>query len=317
MVRKVSAALVVLVATVAAAPSTHAVIVMGDPGRLTIDEVDAPDNLSTYVGKFADFLGTPIGPRHIAVAAHVGSSPTFLYADGGVTEMAYTIQFAGREQDLAIYELAADQPDFTHYAPLYRGADEVGLPLVVLGRGTDRSIEVRLPDEPTGELRGWRWGNADKKISWGTNTVRTIETDVDPERPQFGGDMLLFSFDAGAGPTEAALSSGDSSGPVFVLDADNVWKLAGVSSLVETGFAYAEGGPYFNAALYDMRGFWYGTVDEHELLGSDLDPYAADSYATRIASRLAFIDGITGVPEPGTLVLLGVAGAGLMVRRRR
>ena len=72
-----------------------------------------------------------------------------------------------------------------------------------------------------------------------------------------------------------------------------------------------------NAAIYDDNGFYY-TDPSTGAIVQITDDDALSSYATRIESRLPFVDDVTGLPEPTTAaVLLVVAGPAALRRRRR
>jgi hypothetical protein len=254
-----------------------------------------------YVGRWGAFIGTPIGPRHFITANHVGdggSGGTFFYHNGTSTETAYQAVRVGNQDDLAIWRLSDASPSFTTWAPIYTASNEVGRGLTVIGRGTDKGAEVRLP-QTTGALRGWEWGAGDGQVSGGTNIVTSIFT-YDGAPAGLGGDYLYFEFDQGGGPTECIYSVGDSGGAVFMVDpADGVTKVAGINSLVDSGFSYTATGTYFNAAVWDLRGFYVGDSTNHQLISpSEPAPVPAGSYATRVSSRVAFIRGV--VPMCGT-----------------
>jgi len=105
--------------------------------------------------------------------------------------------------DLRIWQVDRDLPQ---YAPIYRGNDEVGQSLVVIGRGTQRGSAVMVNGQP----QGWYWGAADGVQRWGENTVASAGT-----IPGYW-QMISATFDANAGVDEAHLSSGDSGGGVFI-----------------------------------------------------------------------------------------------------
>lgn len=279
----------------------------------------APNNLSNYVGTWGAFLGTPIAPRYFITANHIGNagSGTFLFNNGTATQTTYTgVTLAGSNNDLAIWKISDSSPAFTLYAPLYTASTEAGNALVDIGRGTARGTVVNSPSPSTGQA-GWNWVEpSDSKISWGTNTVGAIVTKVgvvtqtDPPSG-FGGDFLKWSFNNNGNPNTGILSDGDSGGPTFVFNpTDAQYELAGINSLVDT-VSQDQNGSGLTAALYDARGFWDGP---NQVTGSD--PVPLSSYSTRISSEISFIDGITGVPEPGSLGLLTMGMAALMWRRR-
>jgi hypothetical protein len=285
-------ALLAVAAFAAIAPRTEAVITIGPRSVLSSTDYLAGAR-GQYIGRWGAYIGTPIGPRHFVAANHVGdggSGGTLYYNNGTATQTAYQATFVATQDDLAIWELTPASPSFTSWAPIYTGNAETGRPITVIGRGTDKGAEVRLP-AGTGQLRGWQWGASDGQVSGGTNTVTQIYTLSG--QPGFNGDFVLFNFDQNGGPTECIYSVGDSSGAVFMVDpADGVTKLIGVNSLVDGNFSYTQAGPYFPAALFDASGFWVGSsAADGQYLDPNLypPPVPAASYATRISSRASFI----------------------------
>jgi len=227
-----------------------------------------------YQGLFGAFLGTAIAPHFFITAQHIGvQSNTFFYRDVNYTILRW---FDDPNSDLRIYEVAEQFPG---YSPLYAKNNEPGQHLVVFGRGTQRGSEVFSG----GILRGWQWGGADAAVRWGENQVSEIVS--------FGslGDMLYALFDSNGFPEEAHLSVGDSGGGVFLSD-NGVWKLAGLNYSVDGPFATSAGGDGFLAALFDMRGF-YGI---NGILITGTAPVPSGFYASRISSKLAWIQSIIG-----------------------
>ena len=273
----------------------------------------APFTLGSYTGQFGGFLATAIAPQYIITATHVGNSSTFIYADGGATPQTYNITLAGSLDDLSIYRINGPQT-LTHFIPIYTGSNEVGQQMVVIGNGTTRGVSVFTPPANT-NLAGWQWGPNPTLRSWGTNIVDSIVNLTNELGPPFQGNFLHFSFSNPSNPDNAIVSAGDSGGPLFVLDpSDNQWKLAGITSLVdEVHQTPGDGG--FAAALFDARGFF----DDNGQVITGSDPVPLGSYDTRISSRQDFIDSIIGVPEPGTLALMGclLPGAFLAIRKYR
>jgi hypothetical protein len=194
---------------------------------------------------------------------------------------------------------------FSSYAPIYRGSDEVGRGLVVIGRGTQRGSVV----EVGGQAQGWYWGAGDGVQRWGQNIVASAGT-----LPGYW-QMLSAAFDAGAGPNEAHLSGGDSGGAVFIMDG-STWELAGINYAVDGFFqSIPPGGPDWIGAMYKQNGLYDAITG---------DPYSGPGsfYATRISSYQGWIDGITAVPEPttmiaGALLLLPFGASTLRMLRRR
>jgi hypothetical protein len=267
-----------------------------------------------FQGDFNGFLGTPIGPRHFITAAHIGgeSNATNLFAFNGTT---YTISTAGNfvdspDTDLRIWRI---NETFPTWAPLYTDADELGKPLVVFGRGTQRGPEVRV----NGVLKGWQWGSYDGVRSWGENVVSGFFDTVEE------GDqrLLAFEFNAGAGPNESILSLGDSGGGVFI-ESDGLWKLAGVNAGVSGPWRLDQSGtpgPPFDAALFDAGGLWFGDSEPTFIDEAALD-IPALSVASRIFTEMTWIQSVlssttpASVPEPGSAAVLAVS---LMVLSRR
>ena len=295
----------------------EAVIVLGPAGNNfvsasspvpeTIDGV----SLDQYVGGFFGFLGTPISSRYFVTANHItgATTGTFTYNNGTSTTTSYSVQLAGVDDDLAIWEIAPiDTTNFSLYAPLYTSPTEIGQNLVVLGNGTSRGAAV---------VGGFAEGGSTGQTSYGTNTVIATPTAgqngfITPSAA-FGGDFLQYAFQNNSNPNEAIISGGDSGGPDFVLDpATNSYELAGVNSLVDQ-VDDANGNP-LAYALYDDTGYY---VEDANNVLQPITPDEAgplSSYATRISSRLDFIESVTGIPEPASAALFTAA---LLLRRRR
>ncbi len=272
----------------------------------------APFTLGTYTGQFGGFLATAVAPQYIITATHVGGSSTFIYADGGASPQTYNITLAGSLNDISIYRITGPQA-LTHFIPIYTASNEVGQQMVVIGNGTSRGAPVFTPPANT-NLAGWQWGSSPTLRSWGTNIVDSIVNLTNELGPPFQGNFLHFSFSNPSNPDNAIVSPGDSGGPLFALDpSDNQWKLAGINSLVDE-VSQTPSGPGFAAALFDARGFFDGP----NLIGG-ADPVPLGSYDTRISSRQDFINSIIGVPEPGSLALMGciLPVAFLVIRKYR
>ncbi len=273
-----------------------------------------------YQGQWGEFLGTPIAPQYFVTASHVGGTVGQSFAYGG---SSYTTSAAFRDAntDLTIWKIDGQ---FGSYAQVYRGGSETGKGVVVFGRGTQRGGEVRARN---GQLKGWHWGASDAVQSWGTNTVTSV-LNAGPG----AGNLLKINFDAKGGANEAALSAGDSGGGMFVQDG-GVWKLAGINRGVDGPFSTTgTAGSGFLGAIFDQGGLYTGGDGRWSLIRDAGKDVPAGAYATRVASNLNWIDSVLGgsvaatstvsgaagaVPEPGTLALVGVGGASLLLRRRR
>jgi hypothetical protein len=257
--------------------TTNAIILYrtGDPAANTTEPTGTLAGSGwQYEGLIGAFLGTAIAPHFFITAQHFGvqSSP-FFYRGVNYTILQW---FDDPNSDLRIYEVAEEFPD---YAPLYSREDEIGQHLVVFGRGTQRGSEVFSG----GLLRGWEWGASDAVERWGENQVNDIVS--------FGalGDMLYALFDSNGFPEEAHLSSGDSGGGVFLSD-NGVWKLAGLNYSVDGPFYTSPGDDGFLAALFDMRSL-YGI---NGILITGNAPVPSGFYASRISSKLAWIQSVVG-----------------------
>jgi hypothetical protein len=297
-----------------------AVIVLG--GRDATGSLDgtgrnlnaAPSSLSSYVGIWGAYLGTPIGPRYFITANHIGNAGngSFVYPNGTPIPTTYTATLAGVQNDLAIWKIADGDPAFTLWSSLYSSSTEVGNALVTIGRGTPRGTPVNTPGTMT--QAGWNWGTADSAISWGANTVAAVGP-VANAPAGFGGDFVSFAFNNNGNPDTGICSDGDSGGPTFVFNpTTHQYELAGINSLVDQVSTQADSStnPQFllRAALYDSRGFYDGP---NQIAGDS--PMPLSSYASDIYSALPFIDSII-VPEPGAVGILILSAPGLLVRRR-
>ncbi len=270
------------------------------PGIILFDTGDPQRNTATpgdnsgwqFQGQFGGFLGTPIAPRFFITANHIGGAVGQSFSFHGET-FTTVATFPDPTSDLRIWQV---DHDFRTYAPLYRdtagGNSETGRELRVFGRGTQRGGDITLD----GTLRGWAWGGGDGVQRWGSNTVAAVFASD-------GADYLLAGFDspaAGGVANEAHLSVGDSGGAVFILE-DGLWKLAAINLGVDELYTAPDNATQFVAAIFDARGYY--TKDES---GSFVQipaagpPVPTSFYSTRIAARLAWIQGVTGA-VPATL----------------
>jgi hypothetical protein len=272
-----------------------------------------------WQGYFGSYLGTMISPQHFITAQHFGVASTTFVHDAlfsGGASTTYTINAAANGGlgywDIAGTDLRVYQVDgvFGSYAPLYTGSNEVGMDLVVFGRGGPRGVEVLVDSGSGPESKGWRAGSADGVARWGENEVSSIET-------ASVGEVLAVEFNALPGINEAHLSVGDSGGAVFIQDG-GVWKLAGINYAVDGAYDTNNttgDGLEFSGALFDQGGLWAGSDGGGwTFLPNDLVDNPGRFYASRISSSAGAIQAITAVPEPAGILLLGPV---LLVRRRR
>jgi hypothetical protein len=236
------------------------------------------------------FQAAPIGAHHFLAANHVGGNvgDTFLYQGASYTTVK---SYIDSSSDLRIWEV---REAFPTWAPLFRNSNESGT-MVVIGRGIPRGGEVRTAvatsNTPANSLAGWYWGNYDGVLRWGTNTVSTFTTS-----PSFG-PQIVAAFDKAGGSNECHLGIYDSSSPVFI-KSGTAWKLAGIAGLVDGGFSLTSGGSTFNAFIFDKRGLFNGTTQYTGLIAEP-----SSFYATRVSSRISWIDGILAQPLTCTVVL--------------
>jgi hypothetical protein len=287
--------------------STRAVILMStaDPEvNTTPPSAELEESGWELQGDWGAFLGTPIGPHHFVTAKHVGGAvgDVFVLAGIGYRTIA---SFDDPETDLRIWQVQGPLPA---QASLYDRSDELGQSLVVFGRGTQRGDAVMVQTTAGPELRGWHWGGADGRRRWGQNVVEsindgdTLETGDSPEQPTAVGQLLRASFDAGGAPNEAHLSGGDSGGGVFIQDEGN-WKLAGINYAVDGSYNLTDLGPGFAAAIFDQRGLYAGKEGDWTVIADAGSPQPGAFYATRISSRIAWINSVLANPDPAPPIL--------------
>ncbi|MEY2562119.1 MAG: hypothetical protein QOH88_312 [Verrucomicrobiota bacterium] len=274
-------------------PETRAIILFGtgDPTANISAPVGSVANIPwNYQGQWGGFLGTPIAPHFFVTAKHVGGGVGQVFYFQGVAYTT-TATFADPSTDLQIWQVAET---FPYYAPLYTNSDEVGRPLVVIGRGTQRGAEVDVKRK----ARGWGWGTGDSVQRWGENIVSAVIS---------GGpnnEYIYAAFEEPAGrdhksssaANEATLSSGDSGGGVFLNDG-GIWKLAGINYAVDGPFyASPSGAGAFFAALFDARDFYYKDDKGNYVLITGKSAVPTGFYATRISSRLTWISSVIQPP---------------------
>ncbi len=248
------------------------------------------------------FPGIPIGPSFFITATHVGGKVGDVFGFQGV---GYTmvIGFPHPDADITVWKIAGTFPE---YASLYSENDEVGKPLVVFGRGTQRGEEIRLGDA----LKGWSWGKSDGILRWGENVVAGIsDADGNPTTSEASFQLLRADFDENGGANESHLSGGDSGGGVFIRDSTGVWKLAGVNHAANEQYSNSQTGPAFNATLFDEGGLFEGDPGKRVFHPYDpLNPQPGSFYATRLSAYFEWIQSVmTG--SASTSVYLAAAAS--------
>lgn len=227
-----------------------------------------------YEGQWGGFLGTPIAPHFFISAKHIGNAGAGIFNFGDFPGVNYTVveQFDDPFTDFTIWRVSETFPSF---APLYATPDEIGRPLVVIGRGTQRGVDALVNNM----VHGWKWGGGDGVQRWGENIVTAIV----PDGPL--NQYVYATFDQNGLTNEAHLSAGDSGGAVFIQD-NGTWKLAGINYAVDGPFfPDSSGAGAFNAALFDARDFY--SADGTVIAGPV--PLPTGFYATRVSSKLDWI----------------------------
>jgi len=296
-VRIRAVALGALFAFFAAVPSAHAIITRDD-----VDDADYQVDPSQYPAVIAllgpgDCLGTLIHPTYVLTVAHcavdvqVGASLTI----GGDTRTVSSVilhprwQDGGDTFDIAMLRLDAATLQVEPYQ-LYRGGDEVGQQVEILGAGK----------HGTG-IEGEKGASDDGLLRRATNTVDAVDD-----------HFLRFTFD---GPTtetvtdlEGVGAAGDSGGPVL-LRQGGITYLAGLNAW---GDSCDHGVGQYGAADYQTRVSAFADWIDAIIAGrtSDEGPSGGSSFADAECSGCA----VGGGHHGGWMGLLVLAA---VWRRRR
>jgi hypothetical protein len=265
-----------------------------------------------YQGQWGGVLGTVIGPQYFIAARHVGGAVGQKFVFNGTSYVTTASWDDPSGSDLRIWKVDGYFPT---WAPLYSNNDELGKPLVVIGRGTQRGDEVIVETVQTNTTTtvytlkdlGIKRNQAEQLFPGATlkgNTLTVVTSEVVTNdvpkgwknglgdgRMRWGenqvsgaGDLLVASFDATGGPNQAFLSGGDSSGAVFMQEA-GMWKLAGINYAIEGPYKIALADSEFFGAFFDTSGLYTGST----LIPMDGQVRPTRFYATRISARLTWI----------------------------
>lgn len=250
---------------------------------------DLGDSGWDFEGQWGDFLGTPISTNYFLSAKHIGGAVGSVFTLNGIDYVTIAC-FDDPSSDFRIW--CVDKP-FPRFAPLYESSNEVGRAVMVFGRGTQRGDPVILTNRFGSQLKGWKWGAADKILRWGQNSVDSIY-DNGPN----SGELLKMLFQVSDNPVEAGLSGGDSGGGVFINNGSG-WKLAGINHAISGPYNTTNTGSGFQAAVFDEGGLYAWAMDEWLLVPSQpFSPRPGSFYATRVSSRLDWIKQIIAQPVP-------------------
>jgi len=230
------------------------------------------------------FLGVPIAPYFFVTAKHIGGSVGYTFTLHGDTYVTIGYQDCGTT-DLRVWEVDHSKP-FLTYAPISSGTVDVSSTATVMGRGTQRGSAYSLGSV----AKGWLWGGADSVQRWGRNVVEGVVTD-----PSYG-DLLYCNFDNPGIPGECHLSTGDSSGGLFVLE-NGLWRLAGLNLAVDGPFSESSSGSsQFYAALFDCSGLYVETSPGvWSIIPSGGGDVQSSFYSTQISAHTTWIQSVTGL----------------------
>jgi hypothetical protein len=307
------------------ARQSDAVILLNHTVRNTTQPPGALANAGwQWEGQWREFLGTAISKTTFITAGHVGGNVGDNFTLNGV-QYKTTARWDDPESDLQIWSIKGRFPT---WAPILKTPAEIGKPMIVYGRGTQRGQQVVVNNQ----LKGWLWGNADHEESWGMNVITAStagRADPDAGGGRIRGAVLYWNFDRLSGlKQESMLSVGDSGGGMFI-QTGNTWSLAGVNLAAQSMFSYPDSTDVLNGALLDIGGLKMGGK---LITDAEIDLPAA-SYATRVSLRASWIKDVWerliapdeavsaslstspgSLPEPGNFLGVMVILAGLRIR---
>lgn len=231
-----------------------------------------------------DCLATLITPEWAVSAAHcvrhleLPHTLTFGDETVGVRGKVCNERFDGQRHDIALVHL--ERPVSAEPIPLFRGDDELGQRVVLVGRG----------DTATG-ITGQDGATLDFETRRATNTVFDVTS-----------RWIKFRFDAPSDPgvteLEGISGDGDSGGPAFI-DSDDGLRIAGISAYQDASGARL--GKYGVTEVYTRVSRYQSFVDE--VTGDDWD---GEYQGCDTCSA-------SGAPSGSFLALVGIA----LLRKRR
>lgn len=218
-------------------------------------------------GQYGAFSGTPIHSFAFITAKHLGGNVGDAFKLLG--ERYITVgYYPDPNSDLAIWKVDRPLP-FTVAIP--ESSPEVQTEIIIFGRGTQRGEAIISPDT-NGKLRGWKLGETDHRLRWGTNQITAY---LDKNNNQVGrnnpnAQFIACQFDNFSNTNECTLSVGDSGGGVYVIDQGR-WKLLGINFGVSGPYKTSLRESGYKAAVFDtgslytwVNGAWILTPDREE-----------------------------------------------------
>jgi hypothetical protein len=258
----------------------------GDPEHNTAAPSGALTNSGwQFQGRWGAYLGTAVSSNAFLTAQHVGNTLGALFHLNGIAYPS-TAFFDDPETDLRLVQVCGTFPDF---AILHTNQTEIGKPMVVIGRGTQRGAPV-ITGDANDKTNGWRWGLFDSRIRWGENDLDDVVDGNTLFEMSTVGDLLKARFNPDAGPNECHLSVGDSAGGLFILD--NTWQLAGINFAVDGPYKTSTNGAAFEAAIFDEGGLYTQDDDVWTLIPDRPFDQSGAFYATRVSTRIDWIQSV-------------------------
>jgi hypothetical protein len=258
----------------------------GDPEHNTSAPTGSLTNSGwQFQGRWGAYLGTAISSNAFLTAQHVGNSVGALFHLNGIAYPS-TAFFDDPETDLRLVQVCGTFPDF---ALLHTNQTEMGKPLIVFGRGTQRGAPV-ITGDANDQTNGWRWGLFDSRMRWGENEIDSVLDGNALFEMSTVGDLLKVNFNADAGLNECHLSVGDSAGGLFILE--DTWQLAGINFAVDGPYNTSTNGAGFEAAIFDEGGLYTQADDGWTLVPDRPFDQSGGFYATRVSTRIDWIQSV-------------------------
>lgn len=263
------------------------------------------------IGKFTTGgSGTLIAPNWVLAAGHLGNVAGFqIRGTGtvyGVSQIIRNPTFLANGSDLnyghdiALMKLSTSVVGVTP-ASIYRGSNEIGQLAAITGfgvggfgnAGTESLAEAQRAGTNVIDT-AFNFANGSGGQLGSQDAAFLVDFDAPNGIGSPGQFNTLLGSGSNAAPTslEYQLARLDSGGGMFIQE-NGEWKLAGVNS---------------------------GIASQRQLLGTGSTKqlgYGAVSLFTRVRSYQGFIDGVTAVPEPSSILMLTMAPVLMAARQLR